>query len=216
LYFAFAVLFLSLRYAILPNIDYYKGDIERAASRALGNPVSIARIYASWHGVRPNLFLGDVTLRDQTGRQALSLPSVSATCRGGACSVPCASTRWKSRGPTWTCGAQGRQAVRGRRAGRQHQGSDGKGADWLLSQHDIVIRDGRVRWTDEARGAPELALTQVNVLLRNRWRSHRWACRRRRRPAWPRPSMCALTSRIRLSASASRTCRCGRASCMPT
>ena len=42
-YFAFAVLFLFLRYAILPNIDYYKGDIERAASRALGNPVSIAR-----------------------------------------------------------------------------------------------------------------------------------------------------------------------------
>jgi uncharacterized protein YhdP len=66
LYFAFAILFLSLRYAVLPNIDYYKGDIERAASRALGNPVSIARIYASWHGVRPNLFLGDVTLRDQT------------------------------------------------------------------------------------------------------------------------------------------------------
>ena len=60
-------LFLFLRYAILPNIDYYKGDIERAASRALGSQVSIARIYASWHGLRPNLFLGDVTLRDAPG-----------------------------------------------------------------------------------------------------------------------------------------------------
>jgi uncharacterized protein YhdP len=96
------------------------------------------------------------------------------------------------------------------------QGSDGKGADWLLSQHDIVIRDGRVRWTDEARGAPELALTQVNLLLRNRWRSHRLGLQATPPPAWPRPSMCALTSCIRLSARASRTCRCGRASCMPT
>ena len=42
-YFAFAVLFLFLRYAILPNIDYYKGDIERAASRALAATVRPAR-----------------------------------------------------------------------------------------------------------------------------------------------------------------------------
>ena len=173
-YFLFAVLFLFLRYAILPNIDYYKGDIERAASRALGNPVSIARIYASWHGVRPNLFLGDVTLRDQTGRQALSLPSVSATLSWWSV---LGSVRFDSLEIT-----RPDLDVRRSRDGKLYvagvlvdstQGNDGKGADWLLSQHDIVIRDGRVRWTDEARGAPELALTQVNLLLRNRWRSHR-------------------------------------------
>src|SRR4051812_25004842 len=79
LYFAFAVLFLTLRYAVLPNIDHYKGDIERAASRAVGNPVTISRIYASWNGYRPNLFLGDVVLHDKQGHPALSLPSVSAT-----------------------------------------------------------------------------------------------------------------------------------------
>jgi len=78
-YFALAILFLVLRYAILPNIDYYKADIERAASRALGSQVSIARIYASWRGLRPNFFLGDVSLRDAKGRQVLALPSVSAT-----------------------------------------------------------------------------------------------------------------------------------------
>eukprot|EP01030_Chromulinospumella_sphaerica_P018085 gene18085-17934_t len=79
LYFAFAILFLTLRYAVLPNIDHYKGDIERLASRAVGNAVSIDRVYASWHGLRPNLFLGDVVLHDASGRAALSLPSVSAT-----------------------------------------------------------------------------------------------------------------------------------------
>ncbi|MGK5077735.1 YhdP family phospholipid transporter [Janthinobacterium sp. HLX7-2] len=173
-YFAFAVLFLFLRYAILPNIDYYKGDIERAASRALGNPVSIARIYASWHGVRPNLFLGDVTLRDQAGRQVLSLPSVSATVSWwsvlGAVRFetleitrPDLDVRRSKDGQLYVAGV----LVDSR------QGGDGKGADWLLSQYDIVIRDGKVRWTDELRGTPELALEQVNLLLRNRWRSHR-------------------------------------------
>src|SRR3954470_16033830 len=79
LYFAFAVLFLTLRYAVLPNIDHYKGDIERAASRAAGNQVTISRIYASWNGFRPSLYLGDVVLHDSQGRQALALPGVSAT-----------------------------------------------------------------------------------------------------------------------------------------
>ncbi len=271
-YFAFAVLFLFLRYAILPNIDYYKGDIERAASRALGNPVSIARIYASWHGVRPNLFLGDVTLRDQAGRQALSLPSISATVSWWSLLGSVRFTTLEITRPDLD--------VRRSKDGKLYvagvlidstQGSDGKGADWLLSQHDIIIRDGKVRWTDEARGTPELALSQVNLLLRNRWRSHRlglqatppaslaapidvrahfthppfstrisdvsmwkgelyadlkscatagaatgWACRPHCLPVWPHPSMCALTSRIRPSARASRMCRCGKASCMRT
>jgi hypothetical protein len=52
-YFGLGILFLALRYAILPNIDLYKGDIERAASHALGNKVAIARIYATWSGVHP-------------------------------------------------------------------------------------------------------------------------------------------------------------------
>lgn len=173
-YFLFAVLFLFLRYAVLPNIDYYKGDIERAASRALGNPVSIERIYASWHGLHPSLFLGDVTLRDADGRQALNLPSVSATLswwsvlgsvRFDTLEVtrPDLAVRRSKDGALYVAGV----LVDTRKEG------DGAGADWLFAQHQIVIRDGKVRWTDELRGAPELALTDVNLLLRNRWRSHR-------------------------------------------
>lgn len=36
LYFVFCALFLSLRYAILPNIDHYQGSVEQLVSRALG------------------------------------------------------------------------------------------------------------------------------------------------------------------------------------
>src|SRR5688572_7012921 len=62
LYFALALLFLALRYAILPNIDLYKGDIEAAAGRALGNRVTITRLEAGWQGIHPVLTLGDVRL----------------------------------------------------------------------------------------------------------------------------------------------------------
>ena len=173
-YFAFAILFLFLRYAILPNIDYYKGDIEQAASRALGNPVSIARVYASWHGLRPNLFLGDVTLRDQAGRPALSVPSISATVSWWSVLGSVRFERLEITRPDLDVrrSKDGALYVAGVLVDNKAQG-DGKGADWLLSQHDVIIRDGRVRWTDELRGTPELALEQVNLLLRNRWRSHR-------------------------------------------
>ncbi|UUZ50313.1 hypothetical protein LP420_10505 [Massilia sp. B-10] len=54
---------------------------------------------------------------------------------------------------------------------------DGSGADWLLSQREVVIREGKLRWTDELRRAPELALENVNLQLLNRWNHHRLGLR---------------------------------------
>ncbi|MCU6499814.1 TIGR02099 family protein [Rugamonas sp. A1-17] len=177
LYFAFAILFLTLRYAVLPNIDHYKGDIERAASGAVGNPVTISRIYASWRGLRPSLFLGDVVLHDQLGNQALALPSVSATISWW--SVLAGAVRFESLElvrPELDVRreADGRLYVAGIYLDL-HKPSDGKGADWLLSQREIVIREGRLRWTDLQRSAPPLALEGVNIALRNQWLHHQLA-----------------------------------------
>lgn len=178
-YFAFAVLFLLLRYAILPNVDYYKGDIERLASAALGNRVSIARVYASWSGLRPNLFLGDVVLRDATGRQVLGLPSVAATLSWW--SVLAAEVRFESleiiRPELDVRRTQDGKLYVAGIAFDPRKGGDGRGADWVLSQREIVIRDGRVRWNDAVRGTPELTLDQVSLVLRNRWRAHQFALR---------------------------------------
>jgi uncharacterized protein (TIGR02099 family) len=176
-YFALAVLFLVLRYAVLPNIDHYKGDIERAASRALGNHVSIARIYASWHGLHPNLFLGDVALRDREGRLLLALPSVSATLSWWSAVAgeprfeslevirPELDVRRTAGGALFVAGVRVDQ-------GKQ---TPGGGSDWLLRQREIVIREGKVYWTDEARGAPQLALSEVALVLQNRWNTHNFA-----------------------------------------
>ena len=177
-YFLFCFVLLFLRYAILPNIEYYKGDIERQASRALGSNVAITRIYASWRGLRPNLFLGDVILRDARGRQVLSLPSVSATLSWW--SVLSLSPRFDTLEiirPDLDVRrrADGKLSVAG--IVLDAKGGDGTGADWLLSQREIVIREGRIRWTDERRGTPELALENLNVLLLNQWNQHRMALR---------------------------------------
>lgn len=177
-YFLFCFIFLFLRYAILPNIDYYKGDIERQASRALGSDVKITRIHASWRGLRPNLFLGDVVLRDAQGRRVLSLPSVSATLSWW--SVLAASPRFDALeinrpdldmrrardGRIWVAGIM-----------LDPKGGDGGGADWLFNQREVVVRGGRLRWTDELRGAPELALADLHIKLTNRWNHHRFAVR---------------------------------------
>jgi uncharacterized protein (TIGR02099 family) len=176
-YFAFAILFLFLRYAILPNIDYYKSDIERFASKAAGNRVTISRIYASWSGLRPNLFLADVTLRDSQGRQALNLPSVSATLSWWT--LLAAEVRFDSLEVVrpdlqLTRAADGKLYAAGLPIDTGG-GGDGKGGDWLLSQREIVIREGRLRWSDQLRGAPDVALENVNLVLHNRWLEHQFA-----------------------------------------
>jgi uncharacterized protein (TIGR02099 family) len=176
-YFAFMALFLVLRYAVLPNIDIYKPDIERAASRALGNQVTIARVYASWRGLHPNLYLGDLRLHDRAGRQLLALPSVSATLSWW--SVVAAEPRFEAleiNRPELDVrrGADGVIFVAGVRIDPNRK-EEGGGADWVLRQHEIVIREGRLTWTDERRGAPTLALSDVTLVLQNRWTTHRFA-----------------------------------------
>ncbi|MFC5476777.1 YhdP family protein [Massilia suwonensis] len=176
-YFGLGLLFLALRYAILPNIDLYKGDIERAASRALGNQVSIARIYATWSGLNPSLFLGDVSLKDAAGRQVLALPSVSATFSWW--SVLAAEPRFETlelirpqldvrRGP------DGVIQVAGMRIDPKDE-KGGEGGDWVFRQREILIREGRVDWTDAQRGAPTLSLREVGLVLQNHWTTHRFA-----------------------------------------
>lgn len=175
-YFALAVLFLVLRYAILPNIDLYKSDIERVAGNALGSRVTIARLAASWHGLRPALSLSEVRLHDRDGREVLALPQVEATL--GWWSVAAFEPRFASleiKGPRLAVrrGLDGVIEVAGIRLDPNKAG--GGGADWLLRQREIVIRDGRVDWRDELRGTPPLALEGVTLALLNRWGAHHFA-----------------------------------------
>lgn len=176
-YFIFCALFLTLRYAVLPNVDHYKSNIEKLASDAIGTSVSIAKIDASWNGLLPKLALSDVLIRDKGGRVALKLPQVSATLSWWSAVVgdlrlhslelirPELDIRRDPDGRLYVAGALIDVAKSG----------DGKGADWILSQREIVIRDGWVRWNDGLRSAPELSLSNVDFVLRNKWQVHQLA-----------------------------------------
>lgn len=177
LYFVFGVAVLALRYLILPNIDHYKPEVERLASRAIGQPVNIATITASWQGLQPRLTLTDVVIRDSHGEQALSLPRVAAVMSWW--SVPVLDLRLHSleidrpdldiardeKGQIFVAGLPVNTGKKG----------DNRALAWVLSQHEIVIRDGGIRWRDSLRRAPELELSKVALVLKNQWLRHRLA-----------------------------------------
>jgi len=175
--FAGAVLLLTLRYRILPDIERYHDEITVAAVMAVGRPLTIGRIEADWDGLRPRLLFTDVKLLDQEGKVALSLPRIENTVAWT--SLPMLELRFHSllidspdlsvrRDP------QGNWYVAGiLLEGQQDQGQDG--ADWLLRQSSVIIRNGRIAWQDELRGAPLLELKQVDLRIDNRHGRHRFA-----------------------------------------
>lgn len=176
-YFIFCALVLALRYLVLPNIDGYKPEVEQLASHALGSKVTIAAINASWVGLRPRLALHDVVIHDKFGNDALNLPDVAATLSWW--SVPSGGVRLhrlEIDRPDMDIrrDADGKLYVAGIYIDTGKSGN-GKGADWVLSQDEIVVRGGRLRWNDYRRAAPELVLEDVELVLRNRWRGHRFA-----------------------------------------
>jgi uncharacterized protein (TIGR02099 family) len=179
-YFLFALAVLFTRYYALPRVGEYKGEIERYASRALGQRITVGAIEAGWQGLRPELLLADVTLYDRDGRAALRLPAVEATLSWT--SVLVASPRFYS-----LVFDRPRLEIRRDEAGKFYvagmqlraETEDAGIAQWVLAQREIVIRDASLTWDDELRGAPQLALPAVNFVLRTGLLGHRFALRAR-------------------------------------
>ncbi|HZT61594.1 MAG TPA: YhdP family protein, partial [Burkholderiales bacterium] len=177
LYFLFAAALLGLRYWIFPKVAEYRGDIERIASKALGQRIAIGSIDADWQGLRPELLLGNVTVYDHDGRAALSLPGIEATVAWTSALIlaprfyslvfdrPRLEIRRDEAGKFQVAGIELHSA---------QQGDAGIG-QWVLSQREIVIRDARVSWEDALRGAPPLELNTLNLVLRNGFLGHRFA-----------------------------------------
>lgn len=176
-YFLFCALVLGVRYLVLPNIDSYKPHIEKLTSQALGSKVTIDGIGATWSGLRPHLSLEMVVIHDPAGRPSLTLPHVSAIVSWWSLiRLDLRLHQLEIGAPDLdvTRDANGKLRVAG--IGVNGAGSgNGKAVEWMLSQREIVIRDGRLRWNDHMRGAPELMLEDVDFVLHNRWHRHRFA-----------------------------------------
>jgi uncharacterized protein (TIGR02099 family) len=172
-FFAFAILFLALRYWLLPNVEHYRADIVAAISRSIGLPVKVGALATDWQGLRPRLSISDVRVYDAGGREALVLPVVENVVAWR--SLIARDLRLHSfviDGPKLAVrrDAQGELFVAGIRVSGDR--SDGKLTDWILSQREIVVRDADVEWLDESRNAPVLKLSALNFRLTNDGDAH--------------------------------------------
>jgi len=174
-YFAFVLLVLLLRYSILPDIENYRGDIERIAGQGLGQAVSIGRIEASWEGINPDLTLLDVRIADAEGRPALAFSRVETILSWWSVARFQLKLRLlRIEEPTLHLrrDAGGRIFIAGIPLGQQSSGADA--SDWILAQRRIRIRGATVVWEDEQRDAPPLVLEDVNFSLDNDGARHRF------------------------------------------
>ena len=165
---------LGLRYIVLPQIADYRGAVERAASRAVGQPVSIGRLEARWQGLNPDLVLENVVVADHQGVAAFSLARVEGVLSW--------SSLWRMR-PTLALLAFDGPVLHVRReangrisfAGLDTEGeSDPAFAEWVLEQARIRIHDATIVWEDRLRQAPPLILEDLQFALDNRGRRHRF------------------------------------------
>lgn len=175
---------LTLQWGIVPRVGQWKPEIEQRASAALGVPVTIGAIRVRSGGWMPLIELDDVVLAPRpampgrpAGGEALRLPRVSAAL--SARSILGLQLRFEQ---LHVQGADlevrrdtaGRLFVAGIevRAGTAADDQEGAGTDWLLAQREVAVRQGRVRWIDEQRGAAPLELADVDFVMRNSLARH--------------------------------------------
>lgn len=175
LYFAVAILVLVVRHAVLPGIESYRGDIERTLSESMARPVAIRAIDARWQGLWPRLAIRGLEIRERDGRPALAFDQVEVDIAWASLwHLAPRFARLEIVAPTLDIrrDAEGRLFVAGLEIDTRSQ--DSRFAAWLLDQDRVVVRDATIRWRDELRGAPLLALSRLNFDLRNSGSRHRF------------------------------------------
>ena len=162
----------GLHFLIVPRISEFRPWLEQQASQRMGITVRVGDILATSNGLIPSVELRDVRLLDAAGREALRLPSVLAALSVRS-ALGLGFEQLYIAGPELSVrrAPDGRISVAG--FALPDARTDGSGAaDWVFSQTELVVRNGRVRWTDELRGLAPLELADVDVVIRNRHMAH--------------------------------------------
>ncbi len=165
-------LWMTLHLFILPRIDQFRPWLQDRASQALGIRVELGAISAESHGWIPEFKVRDIRLLDASGQSQLELAQVTLAL-------------------TPTSAVQGEfsqialdrldlDVVRDRQGlirvgGLVLQGgSDDRLRNWVFSQWEWVLRQSRITWTDEASGLPATHINDLEGVLRNGLRDHRF------------------------------------------
>ena len=177
-YFALGAAFIGLRYVVLPRIDDFRPRIEAFISARLHVELRIAKLAAHWNGLEPGLDVTGLTIRDRDGNIALSVPDARASLSWSSLMrgrPALASLVVEHPDVLVTRAGDGSIAVAGVQVPTTHTGSDTTFSNWVLTQRAIVLRDGTLRWRDNQRKAPELALRHIRAAIFNGAFEHRVA-----------------------------------------
>ncbi|MBS7808900.1 YhdP family protein [Variovorax sp. PCZ-1] len=170
-----ALVWIAIYGLIVPRIGELRPQLENRLTAALGVPLRIGTISAHVDGLMPTFTMTQVRLLDAQGRDALVLKTVTAAVSPQSL-FDLGFEQLLIEQPELAIrrNAQGRITVAGLDVSETNkpETDTSVAADWLFSQGEIVIRSGTLRWSDELRGAPPLALSQVDFYLRNQGRRH--------------------------------------------
>ena len=166
------LVWVVLHFVIVPRIDDLRPWLEQQASQAMGMGVRIGSMQATSNGLIPSLEFKAVRLLDANNNTVVELPLVvtavspRSLLAGGFEQIyidrPEIEVRRAMDGQLWVAGFALPQAST----------QDSPGLDWLLGQTEMVVRHGTLHWRDDMRSAPLLTLTDVDLVVRQRHRTH--------------------------------------------
>ena len=168
-FFLLALFFLTVRHAVLPNVERYRSEIVAAATQGLGMRIEVNAIRADWRGLRPHIELNDLRVYDAQNHEALRIPSVTAVISLRSLlvrelrlqSLQVDGLRLQVRRD-----AQGRIIVAG--IVLENTAADhGSLTDWVLAQREFRVSNAEIEWVDELRRAPALRLRDLNFRMTN-------------------------------------------------
>jgi uncharacterized protein YhdP len=194
----FALITLTLKYAVLPNIERYQGEIVSRVAVASGMDVSASAIRGGWDGLMPYVELENVVFMESaaimvknvsTANPNLSL-NASPNAPAAALTLPSlrASVSWLSlfvgqvrfaefliEGPTLSLSrrADGLLYFAGHALNAPTQTpDDGQLLAFLLDQPGVEIRNATLTWHDELKPDHDLRFADVGVAIKKRGATH--------------------------------------------
>ncbi|MBA4177415.1 MAG: TIGR02099 family protein [Leptothrix sp. (in: Bacteria)] len=173
------VAWMILQWGLLPRLNEWRPQVEARASAALGAPVRIGKLRVLSAGWLPSFEIHDLRVLDSQGRDALHLARVVAALSPKSLLLlepRLAQLLIEDASLDLRRDREGRFFVAGLalRAGDAAADTAAESAalDGLFELPELVLRRGTLRWTDELLGAPPLALSAVELVLRNGLRRH--------------------------------------------
>jgi uncharacterized protein (TIGR02099 family) len=181
-----ALLWVLLHGFIVPRIGDFKPLLETQASRIVGREVHIGVLQAHSSGLLPSFEALDIEVLDAQRDEGLRLGRVLFTLSPTSL-LRAAFDQIVIDRPSVDVhrAADGTWSV----AGLVLEGSsDGSLADWLFSNAEVVVEEGRLRWIDETRPqADPLVLNHVRLVLRNSLQRHHFRVDATPDPHWGEP-----------------------------